>query len=586
MKLRRTLLNKTLFVLPGSVEPGEAMSGIIKTWPRVLLLLPFVFFCVPFVANAQQDPTQCFLVSGAGDAPADGLYVYGGSSVDTLAGDNSYGYWTNGVFDMLDTTNYIPVMWKISDLLTSMDWYRGGLAFDWTVWTWSQGFEIPPAPTVVHTSCPSSPPAVSITAPTNSSTVSGTTAITATASATAPASISSVIFYLDGSVLGSSSSTSSPSYSWNTATPNGSHTLTAVATDNYGNTATSSAVTVIVSNAVPTATPVATPVVNITSSTLTVVTTFSKAMSGSVTPAIAFTPDISADLTAGSASWTDSTHYSAAYTAASSVDVSAAATVSGAQDPDGNVAASASSATFIVDTLAPVITLNGASSIEFTVNSTFTDPGATATDVMDGTDSVTVTGTVNTAVVGTYTLTYTAVDAAGNQALPVTRTVTVEAAVLSPVSGGWSGGCSTYPQGELPSWGVIPCTPTNPNQGPAVLPGIATTQPSLQSQGLTLQIGGGITLSKNYQLWDKGEDIRTLQKFFNTHGFIIASSGPGSPGDETTFFGTKTYQALKKFQKANNLPATGYLGPLTRAALANTTTSTDATTSAATSTSQ
>ena len=101
-----------------------------------------------------------------------------------------------------------------------------------------------------------------------------------------------------------------------------------------------------------------------------------------------------------------------------------------------------------------------------------------------------------------------------------------------------------------------------------------------------MQIGGGITLSKNYQLWDKGEDIRTLQKFFNTHGFIIASSGPGSPGDETTFFGTKTYQALKKFQKANNLPATGYLGPLTRAALANTTTSTDATTSAATSTSQ
>jgi peptidoglycan hydrolase-like protein with peptidoglycan-binding domain len=74
-------------------------------------------------------------------------------------------------------------------------------------------------------------------------------------------------------------------------------------------------------------------------------------------------------------------------------------------------------------------------------------------------------------------------------------------------------------------------------------------------------------LSKNHSIWDKGEDIRTLQKFFNTHGFIIAAQGPGSPENETSIFGSKTYQALINFQKANNLPATGYLGPLTRAAL-------------------
>jgi peptidoglycan hydrolase-like protein with peptidoglycan-binding domain len=86
--------------------------------------------------------------------------------------------------------------------------------------------------------------------------------------------------------------------------------------------------------------------------------------------------------------------------------------------------------------------------------------------------------------------------------------------------------------------------------------------------------GGGITLTKNHQLWDNGEDIRTLQKFFNAHGFIIAATGPGSPGSETSIFGTHTYQALIKFQKANNLPATGYLGPLTRAALASMSTTT------------
>jgi peptidoglycan hydrolase-like protein with peptidoglycan-binding domain len=145
--------------------------------------------------------------------------------------------------------------------------------------------------------------------------------------------------------------------------------------------------------------------------------------------------------------------------------------------------------------------------------------------------------------------------------------------------GGWSGGCSTYPQGELPSWGVVPCTPTNPSQGPAVSPvGLqpsaapTSSPPIVQSQGSTLQNVAGITLPKNYQLWDTGDDIRTLQKFFNTHGFIIAAQGSGSPGNETSIFGTHTYQALIKFQQSKNLPQTGYLGPLTRAALGSSTT--------------
>ena len=70
---------------------------------------------------------------------------------------------------------------------------------------------------------------------------------------------------------------------------------------------------------------------------------------------------------------------------------------------------------------------------------------------------------------------------------------------------------------------------------------------------------------RNRQLNDAGPDILLLQKFLNAHGFIIATSGPGSPGQESGFFGKKTYQALQNFQKANNLPATGYFGPLTRA---------------------
>jgi hypothetical protein len=85
----------------------------------------------------------------------------------------------------------------------------------------------------------------------------------------------------------------------------------------------------------------------------------------------------------------------------------------------------------------------------------------------------------------------------------------------------------------------------------------ASTTPAIQPTGLVF--------AKNLQLYDRSEDIRALQKFFNTHGFVIAQSGPGSPGNETSIFGKGTFKTLIKFQKANNLPATGYLGPLTRA---------------------
>ena len=72
---------------------------------------------------------------------------------------------------------------------------------------------------------------------------------------------------------------------------------------------------------------------------------------------------------------------------------------------------------------------------------------------------------------------------------------------------------------------------------------------------------------QNRQLWDEGPDILLLQQFLNTHGYVLTPTGNGSPGSETDFFGVKTYQALIKFQEAHGLPATGYLGPLTRAAI-------------------
>lgn len=90
----------------------------------------------------------------------------------------------------------------------------------------------------------------------------------------------------------------------------------------------------------------------------------------------------------------------------------------------------------VVDTTSPIITLNGAGSITITQNGTYTEFGATALDNYDGSISVIITGSVNTSVLGNYTITYTAIDSHGNSAIPITRIVHV-------VSGSSSSSSST-----------------------------------------------------------------------------------------------------------------------------------------------
>ena len=69
-----------------------------------------------------------------------------------------------------------------------------------------------------------------------------------------------------------------------------------------------------------------------------------------------------------------------------------------------------------VDTTPPVIVIAGdTTTITITQGNTFTPPTASATDNVDGTTTVSVTGVVGSAV-GSYTLTYSARDNAGNTA--------------------------------------------------------------------------------------------------------------------------------------------------------------------------
>src|SRR5207247_2203707 len=90
-------------------------------------------------------------------------------------------------------------------------------------------------------------PTVNITAAANGAPVSGTLTVRASASANSGAARGPS--GLDGANLSVEDTTAPYSIGWNTTTAsNGSHTLTAVARDAAGNTATAAAVTVTVSN--------------------------------------------------------------------------------------------------------------------------------------------------------------------------------------------------------------------------------------------------------------------------------------------------------------------------------------------------
>jgi fibronectin type 3 domain-containing protein len=96
----------------------------------------------------------------------------------------------------------------------------------------------------------SNPPTVTVTAPADGSTVSGTTSVTA--NATDDIGVVGVQFKVDGNPLGAEDTAAPYSVSWDTTTLlNGTHVVTAVARDAGDNTTTSTPVTVTTNNLSP-----------------------------------------------------------------------------------------------------------------------------------------------------------------------------------------------------------------------------------------------------------------------------------------------------------------------------------------------
>ena len=84
--------------------------------------------------------------------------------------------------------------------------------------------------------------------------------------------------------------------------------------------------------------------------------------------------------------------------------------------------------------------------------------------------------------------------------------------------------------------------------------------------------------ARNLRLGMEGEDVRALQQFLNTTPATrLGTSGPGAPGEETSYFGPKTEAAVIKFQELYKseilLPVgltrgSGFVGTFTRAKIA------------------
>ena len=80
--------------------------------------------------------------------------------------------------------------------------------------------------------------------------------------------------------------------------------------------------------------------------------------------------------------------------------------------------------------------------------------------------------------------------------------------------------------------------------------------------------------SRNLRIGDNVEDVKQLQKILNSYSkTIVSNNGYGSFGNETTYFGKLTLDAVIRFQNLyreeivgndTSFVGTGYVGPLTR----------------------
>ncbi|MFH0803598.1 MAG: peptidoglycan-binding protein [Candidatus Tagabacteria bacterium] len=158
----------------------------------------------------------------------------------------------------------------------------------------------------------------------------------------------------------------------------------------------------------------------------------------------------------------------------------------------------------------------------------------------------------------------------GNSSLDDAKTVTVELSSVCSSGTSGTGGGGMIISGGGGGGGGGSYAPVAPQvvQAPATVPAVAPSQ---------IAVSVSPIFTKTFGIGAASSDIKRLQQILNSDPDTqISSSGAGSPGNETTYFGPATKAALQKFQSKYGIVSsgspetTGYgaLGPKTRAKLA------------------
>ena len=96
-----------------------------------------------------------------------------------------------------------------------------------------------------------------------------------------------------------------------------------------------------------------------------------------------------------------------------------------------------------------------------------------------------------------------------------------------------------------------PAIPSVPTPVAVSAPASAPSEVSASAASTgALPSSGSATFTRTLIVGSTGPDVTALQKFLNAHGFLVAASGPDSPGAETTSYDASTAAAVSRFQNA------------------------------------
>ncbi|KKR45577.1 MAG: hypothetical protein UT80_C0033G0007, partial [Parcubacteria group bacterium GW2011_GWC1_40_13] len=86
--------------------------------------------------------------------------------------------------------------------------------------------------------------------------------------------------------------------------------------------------------------------------------------------------------------------------------------------------------------------------------------------------------------------------------------------------------------------------------------------------GFTMALSLFVSFTLDLKVGSRGTEVTNLQKSLNTDSRTqVASSGAGSPGNESSYFGALTKSAVMKYQIIKGISATGMVDAATRASL-------------------